>query len=127
MKHVMSTEIEIKEAALQLNISEQRVRTLCRDNAIKARKIGNTWLISQASLDRYGLKTAHKVAEDHPAYSIDKKTKSKPIALSFFSGAMGLDLGIEKAGFEVRLACEVDSSRPKTHQSTQIVRTYALI
>ncbi|MDB2353087.1 DNA cytosine methyltransferase [Luminiphilus sp.] len=32
----------------------------------------------------------------------------KPIALSFFSGAMGLDLGVEKAGFEVRLACEFD-------------------
>ena len=26
----------------------------------------------------------------------------------FFSGAMGLDLGIEKAGFEIRLACESD-------------------
>nr|WP_279496620.1 DNA cytosine methyltransferase [Aeromonas veronii] len=34
--------------------------------------------------------------------------KKKPIALSFFSGAMGLDLGIEKAGFNIRLACEVD-------------------
>ncbi len=32
----------------------------------------------------------------------------KPIALSFFSGAMGLDLGIEKAGFDILLACESD-------------------
>ncbi len=31
-----------------------------------------------------------------------------PIALSFFSGAMGLDLGIEKSGFDIRLACEID-------------------
>ena len=31
-----------------------------------------------------------------------------PIALSFFSGAMGLDIGIEQAGFEVALACEND-------------------
>lgn len=30
----------------------------------------------------------------------------KLIALSFFSGAMGLDLGIEKSGFEIVLACE---------------------
>ncbi len=28
--------------------------------------------------------------------------------LSFFSGAMGLDLGLEKAGFTTRLVCEVD-------------------
>ena len=32
----------------------------------------------------------------------------KPIALSFFSGAMGLDLGIEKSGFDIRLACDKD-------------------
>jgi len=31
-----------------------------------------------------------------------------PIVLSFFSGAMGLDLGLEKAGFHVQLACEID-------------------
>nr|WP_263858647.1 DNA cytosine methyltransferase [Shewanella algae] len=34
--------------------------------------------------------------------------EKKPIALSFFSGAMGLDLGIEKSGFDIRLACEID-------------------
>ena len=33
---------------------------------------------------------------------------NRPIALSFFSGAMGLDLGIERAGFDIRLACEID-------------------
>ena len=27
-------------------------------------------------------------------------------ALSFFSGAMGLDIGLEKAGIDVILACE---------------------
>jgi len=32
----------------------------------------------------------------------------KPIVLSFFSGAMGLDLGLEKAGFHIKLACEYD-------------------
>jgi DNA (cytosine-5)-methyltransferase 1 len=46
----------------------------------------------------------------------------KPIALSFFSGAMGLDLGIEKAGFDIVLACEndkycketIEKNRPNT-------------
>lgn len=121
----MSTEITIKDAANQLSISEQRVRTLCRTNDLDARKIGNSWVITQKSLDTYGLKTAHKIAEDHPAYNVNKK---KPIALSFFSGAMGLDLGIEKAGFDIRLACEVDKfcrqtialNRPNTALLTDI-------
>lgn len=101
----MSTELTIKEAASLLQVSEQRVRTLCRNNSIGARKVGNSWLINQESLETYGIKSAHVVAENHPAYNIDNR---KPIALSFFSGAMGLDLGIEKAGFDIRLACEVD-------------------
>ena len=101
----MSTEVTIKEASKQLNLSEQRVRTLCRTNELKARKLGSSWIIDASSLRTYGLKTAHKVAEDHPVYKVDNK---KPIALSFFSGAMGLDLGVEKAGFDIRLACEVD-------------------
>ncbi len=104
----MRTHIDIKEAAIQLGISQQRVRYLCRQGDLLAYKVGNSWLLTQESLDRYGLITAHKVADNHPAHHVTKNLKRKPIALSFFSGAMGLDLGIEKAGIEVRLACEVD-------------------
>ena len=32
----------------------------------------------------------------------------KPIALSFFSGAMGLDIGLENSGFDIKIACEID-------------------
>lgn len=39
---------------------------------------------------------------------------SKPVALSFFSGAMGLDLGIEKAGFDIKLVCENDKHCQET-------------
>lgn len=34
--------------------------------------------------------------------------------LSFFSGAMGLDIGLHRAGFETRLACEIDLSSRQT-------------
>lgn len=104
----MSTEFTIKQAAEQLQVSYQRVRTLCRNGDLSARKVGNSWLIGAQSLRTYGLKSAHVIAEDHAAYKILEFPAKKPIALSFFSGAMGLDLGIEKAGFEIRLACEVD-------------------
>lgn len=38
----------------------------------------------------------------------------RPTVLSFFSGAMGLDLGLEQAGFDTRLVCEVDPCSRQT-------------
>jgi DNA (cytosine-5)-methyltransferase 1 len=103
----MSTHISIADAATLLNVSTQRVRTLCRNGDLQSEKIGNTWIIDHASLKNYGLRTAHMIAQDHPAYAVQtSSSERKPIALSFFSGAMGLDLGLEKAGFDIRLACE---------------------
>jgi len=43
-----------------------------------------------------------------------KKSKPKIIALSFFSGAMGLDLGFKKAGIDPLLVCEFDNSCRET-------------
>ncbi|QFU25095.1 DNA cytosine methyltransferase [Shewanella eurypsychrophilus] len=102
----MSTRVSIKEASLFLGFSEQRIRTLCRFKAIAAEKIGSIWVINKRSMEKYSESMKHIIAEDHPAYNVGQQLK--PIALSFFSGAMGLDLGIEKAGFDIRLACEVD-------------------
>ena len=104
----MSTRITTKEAAYLLNISEQRIRTLCRTGILSATRFGRSWMLEPESVKRYGLQTSHMIVEDHAAYAVQKDTNNKPIALSFFSGAMGLDIGIEKAGFDVRLACEID-------------------
>jgi len=101
----MSTQLSTKDAAKLLKISDQRVRTLCNTGELSAKKIGKIWVIDKESVQHYGLISAHVIAEDHPAYNINTK---KPIAISFFSGAMGLDLGIENAGFDIRLACEID-------------------
>lgn len=104
----MSTNLTIKEAANTLNVSVQRVRTLCRTGVLSATKFGRSWMLEQDSVHHYGLQSTHMIAENHASYEVHKNTKNKRIALSFFSGAMGLDLGIEKAGFDVRLACEID-------------------
>jgi DNA (cytosine-5)-methyltransferase 1 len=104
----VGTNISIKDASLQLKISEQRVRTLCRQGKITAEKIGNTWIVDRESLNRYQRISSYRVAEVTLSYNLNIQEQQKPIALSFFSGAMGLDLGIEKAGFNIRLACEVD-------------------
>jgi DNA (cytosine-5)-methyltransferase 1 len=102
----LGTRISVSDAANMLKISVQRVRTLCRDQELKAERISDAWIIDLGSVTNYGLRTAHMLAEDHPAYQVESRNKNQPIALSFFSGAMGLDLGLEKAGFDIRLACE---------------------
>lgn len=101
----MRTPFTITEVAEALGISVQRARTLCREQILASRKIGTNWLVDEQSLFDYQTRHELKLAEDHPAYT---KKGDAPIALSFFSGAMGLDLGIEKAGFDIRLVCEID-------------------
>ncbi|OTO15339.1 DNA cytosine methyltransferase, partial [Enterococcus sp. 3H8_DIV0648] len=52
--------------------------------------------------------------DDHP-----RKSDEIPdfVALSFFSGAMGLDIGLEKEGIEPLLASEIDKETRKTIQA----------
>ena len=101
----MSTLISTKKAAKKLNITQQSIRKLCNEGKLDAVKIGGNWIINDDSLTNYGLISCHLIAKDHIAVTTNHK---KPIALSFFTGAMGLDIGVEKAGFEVLLACEND-------------------
>jgi DNA (cytosine-5)-methyltransferase 1 len=110
----MSTMLSIKDTAALLDVSEQRVRTLCRQGVIDAEKISNSWIVNHSNAINYKLQNERKIAEDHPAYNVKTGPQRKPIALSFFSGAMGLDLGIEEAGFDIRLACELDKYCRKT-------------
>lgn len=103
----MST-ITVKEAAIILGISSQRVRTLCRlGKDLVARQSGRVWLIDKKSV--ISLKT--KSSSENGKCKLMPK---RPIALSFFSGAMGLDIGLEKAGFNTLLASEIDKSARKT-------------
>lgn len=104
----MGTPISIDDAAAALQVSPQYTRRLCRQKALKADRIGNTWAVDAESVAHYKTRAGHAVAEDHPAYFDTAGSVDKPVALSFFSGAMGLDQGIEKAGFDIRLACEFD-------------------
>lgn len=95
--------MSIKDVAAKLELTEQAIRMMCRNGKLKSEFISNSWIITSKALDIYMSK--HKIA-DHSLKSM--KVNDKPKLLSFFSGAMGLDLGMEAAGFECLLACEVD-------------------
>lgn len=96
--------VTTKEAAQLLGVSEQRVRTLLRTGKLAGQQYGGTWVIPEAALKQ---KAQQLPPEDRYA-STPHLAQGRPRALSFFSGAMGLDQGLERAGFEVILACEID-------------------
>ena len=85
--------ISASDASKMLQVSVQYVRELIRDGLIKGEKIGTQWIIEKASLIDYI--TGNNITIN-PADQI-RKTNDIPeiVGLSFFSGAMGLDIGLE--------------------------------
>ena len=108
--------ISVKDAAVLLGVSEQRIRSLLRSEQLQGQQVDKLWLISPASLEAYA-QSNRSTLQDHPA------RRSGPLpalkALSFFSGAMGLDLGLERAGIDVLLACEVDKHCRRTIETNR--------
>ncbi len=108
----------VSEAARIVGVTPQTITKGVRSGEIKAEKVGRSWVIRRDEVESY--LTKNNLApepEDHPI--IEKQPG--PVALSFFSGALGLDLGMEKAGIRASLLCEndrkcrmtIDSTRPK--------------
>lgn len=88
----------------KLKVSPQYVRRLISTGKLHGTRIGSQWLIDSDNLVAY-LKKNNEVIEpdDH-----ERLTDDIPdiVALSFFSGAMGLDIGMAKGGIKALLACE---------------------
>jgi len=99
----------VKEAADALNVTVQYIRKMLRDGSIHGEKIGETWIIPCEIIDNYKkIDNRMKKSFVQDQKSQKARSKSKLNTLSFFSGAMGLDIGLEKAGLNVMLACEID-------------------
>jgi DNA (cytosine-5)-methyltransferase 1 len=107
-----STHKSIKDAAIFLSLTEQQVRNLCRDGKLAAEKFGASWAIPDEALETY--MSSHPCGNARDQAAERPLSSEKPIALSFFSGALGMDIGLENAGFDVRLCCEVDNACRKT-------------
>ena len=106
--------LSVHEVAVKLNLTPQQIRNLCRDGKLKSEKLGRTWIINQKDVDAFLSSTSYGVAEDQAFYETKNKRSGRPIALSFFSGAMGMDIGLEEAGFETIFASEIDNACRKT-------------
>ena len=92
------------QVADYLKVTPQYVRKLIRENNLKSMKIGKQWLITPTDLKIFMEKNNFFIEpDDHERLS----NEIPPIiAVSFFSGAMGLDIGMELGGIKSLLACE---------------------
>lgn len=118
------------DVARTLGVTKQTVSRLIRTGALPAEKVGNRWVIYANRLADY-LVENNLVPEpaDHPrrtastpdtdnAADASAAAEDSPIrALSFFSGALGLDLGMERADIHPSLYCENDRKCRMTIQA----------
>lgn len=95
--------MDVDRAAVLLRVTPQRVRSLARSGVLAGQQIGRTWLLEAGTVERHAEQTgvAVKPVEHAPE---DASLK----VMSFFSGAMGLDLGMERAGLNTVFASDVD-------------------
>lgn len=109
--------LTVSKIAQLLHVSQQYVRRLINEKKILAQRVGGQWLIEKKELqvyfDKYNLCVEPM---DH-----ERLSDSVPpiIALSFFSGAMGLDIGMKNGGIPALLACEFNKFCRMTIQTNE--------
>jgi DNA (cytosine-5)-methyltransferase 1 len=88
---------------------EKTISRLSR--VLSQRKIAN---LAKPKILRFSAKVNCMNRAAKPSYSRKMKTAKKPKSISLFSGAMGLDLGLEMAGFETAVAVEINPVAART-------------
>lgn len=105
-------ELTVEDVSKQLKITEQYARKLMRQGKIKSENKKKTWTTNQKSLETFLEKGEFVVNPDDRKRVSDELPEI--VALSFFSGGMGLDIGVENVGIKPLLACEVDKNARAT-------------
>ena len=97
------------EAAQRLRVHPETVKRLCRQGDLPAEKIRNTWLIHSDILGR--VLPEPMTPGLAPGNGWSETGMSHLSHISLFTGAGGLDIGIERAGFTTLVAVEKDKPR----------------
>ncbi len=98
--------LTVPEVACALKVTPQYIRKLIKEEKLHASRIGKQWVVKSDALEQY-IRQYDVLIEpdDHPRIG---NLIPPVVALSFFSGAMGLDIGMKNGGIPALLACEFD-------------------
>ena len=100
----LDTLLTVQETAQKLKVTPQYARKLIKEEKLNATRIGTQWVVKPEDLEAYIVNNNVVIEpDDH-----ERLTDDIPeiVALSFFSGAMGLDIGMANGGINALLACE---------------------
>lgn len=100
----MNALMPVGDVAKKLKVTPQYIRKLINEGKIDATRIGSQWVIDSDAIGRY-IQEHNVVIEPDDHQRVDNEVPDI-IALSFFSGAMGLDIGMKNGGIKALLACE---------------------
>ena len=92
------------DVASRLKVTPQYVRKLICEGKLSAIRVGSQWVVDPGDLDAYIKNYDVFIEPDDHERSSDELPDI--VALSFFSGAMGLDIGMSNGGIHALLACE---------------------
>lgn len=105
-------ELTAKDVSTQLKVTEQYARKLMKDGKVISFSDKKIWKTTQNNLNEFIEREDFSINPD------DRKRKSTDlpeiVALSFFSGGMGLDIGIQNSGIKPLLACEINKDARAT-------------
>lgn len=96
--------LSVQEVAKSLKVTPQYVRKLISEEKLQGCRVGSQWVVDDRDLKEYISRDDVFIEPDD--HERNSKTVPEIIALSFFSGAMGLDIGMKNAGIDAILACE---------------------
>ncbi|KZD99395.1 DNA cytosine methyltransferase [Lactiplantibacillus plantarum] len=106
------TMLSTSDAADKLKCSNQFIRNIINKHDLKAIQIGRTWGIEEQDLSDWVQRTGYVIEpDDHPRLSSSIPDK---VALSFFTGAGGLDIGMAQAGIVPILVSDIDKNARKS-------------
>lgn len=103
--------LSVRDAAKILDVSPAEVRGLLAEGEIDGLKTESGWSVRRGDLLKWLRRRQLNIADEEPYRDRQLATDSTTLqVLSFFSGAMGLDQGLERAGMSTLMACESDKA-----------------